>query len=385
MQLTGSTTDLRRHNRDIVLRAIRQCGTVSRTEIADRIGLTNAAVSRITKELIDAGLIEEGERVVLKGQAGRRQVSLKISKDGAYVLGIAVTLNARDVVIANGHGDIIERVDCADISLDKPDKALRTFARRAKKLMAQSGVDKSRIIGGAASVAGRVNPDDGRIMGAEPLDWDGQKVAAQFEKLLGIPFVSEGRAAALLMAESNLGQAEGLSDVLLINVGLKLGTALMMDGCLMRGASNEAFMLGRYQDCDGKKLDDTASGFSILSRLQAADFDITADADPGTFLRDLAENKSQRGRAIQAAFRKSGEALGQAIAKIAPILSPQAVILAGFVIRQPSYTTGVKAKIGACNLSLRESRFTTAQSAIHLALEHHLFNQRLQIDRLITA
>ena len=262
---------------------------------------------------------------------------------------------------------------------------MQTFARRAKKLMAQSGVDKARIIGGAASVAGRVSPADGRIMGAEPLDWDGQNVAARFESLLGLPFVSEGRAAALLMAESNLGQAEGLSDVLLINVGLKLGTALMMDGCLMRGSTNEAFMLGRYQDCSGSNLDDTASGFSILSRLLSGGFDVPSHSDPGTYLRNLAESGGKRGRIVEDAFRKSGEALGQAIATIAPILSPQAVILAGFVIRQPSYIEGVKAKLGDCNLRLRESRFTTAQSAIHLALEHHLFNQRLQIDRLITA
>ena len=107
MLVTGSATDLRRHNRDAVLGLIKTHGAISRTGIAQRIGLTNAAVSRICKELMDVGLIEEGERVVHKGHAGRRQVALQLSAHGAFVLGIAVTLNAREIVIGNGRGDII--------------------------------------------------------------------------------------------------------------------------------------------------------------------------------------------------------------------------------------------------------------------------------------
>ena len=386
MQLTGSTTDLRRHNRDAVLRAIRERGDVSRTEIAETIGLTNASVSRITKELIAAGLVEEGDRIALKGQAGRRQVCLRISKDGAFVIGIAVTLNAREVVIANGHGEIIAHRDCSDISLDKPTKALNEFASRAKVLLAQSGIEPCRVVGGAASVAGRVDPEDGCIIGADPLDWDGQRVARKFESLLELPFVSEGRAAALLQIEQLRGQAVDLTDVLLINIGLKLGTAYMVDGRLLRGASNDAFVLGRLSSGNGMTLDDEASGFAILRRLEDAGLPMPEGIDPGLHLRDLAETAPHsQERIIQRAFRKSGEALGRAIAHLAPILSPQVVILAGFVIRQSQYVDGVKARLGDCGLAIRTSQFTTAQSAIHLALEHHIFNQRLEIERFRAA
>lgn len=386
MQLAGSTTDLRRYNRDAVLRAIRERGDVSRTEIADTIGLTNASVSRITKELIDVGLIEEGDRIALKGQAGRRQVCLRISKDGAFVIGIAVTLNAREVVIANGYGEIVAHQDCSDISLDKPSKALKEFARRAEALLTRSGIGRTRIVGGAASVAGRVDPEDGRIIGADPLDWDGQRVAEQFEELLGLPFVSEGRAAALLQIEQLRGQAVDLTDVLLINIGLRLGSAFMVDGRLLRGAANDAFVLGRLKSRPRATLDDDASGFAILDRLKAAGYPVAKGIDPGVLLRDLSEASPQsQERLVQRAFRKSGEALGRAIAHLAPVLSPQVVILAGFVIRQSQYIDGVKARLRGCGIEIRTSQFTTGQSAIHLALEHHIFNQRLEIDRFKTA
>jgi predicted NBD/HSP70 family sugar kinase len=383
--VTGSAVDLRRYNRDAVLRVINEWGSVSRTEIAGRVKLTNATISRIIKELIEAGLVEEGERLVLKGQVGRRQVALRLAKQGAYVLGIAVTLNARDVVIGNGRGDIIDRIDCSDISLGKPDNALRIFASRAKMLIQRTGIDRKRLIGGAACVAGRVDPADGKITGAGPLDWDGQRVAASFENLLKVPFISEGRAAALLHVERRQGRASGLSDILLVNVGLRLGAALMVDSNLLRGAANDAFILGRYQSSPNVTLDDAASGFAVLSRMQDLGRSRPPRTDPGSFLRKIAGRDLSEDKAAAAAFFQCGKALGQAFRSLLPILSPQRVILAGVVVRQPAYVDGVKSKLEAMPFELQTSQCTTAQSAVQLALDHHLFNSRLNIERLMAA
>ena len=385
MLTTGSTVDLRRHNRDAVLRAIKVCGSISRTDIAERVGLTNAAISRITKELIDAGFIEEGKRVAQKGQAGRRQVMLRISEAGAYVLGVAVTLNARAIVIANGRGDVVVRTDCSDISLTSPEPALAEFARRAKLLVRQAGIDRRRLLGGAASVAGRVDPDSGRIIGADPLDWDGQRVAATLGKLIGLPFVSEGRAAALLQLEHSREQASGLNDILLINVGLKLGSALMIDGNLLRGATNEAMLLYRYQLKPNVTLDEAASGFAVLRRLSAAGRPMSRNVDPGSYLRRIADDNTSLDAVTRKAFRQSGEALGLAIRQLAPILSLQRIILAGLVVRKKAYLDGVRAKLKDGGPSIEVSRSTTTQSAIHLALDHHLFNQEFDLRQTIAA
>ncbi|MFT7575839.1 MAG: putative NBD/HSP70 family sugar kinase [Alphaproteobacteria bacterium] len=382
---TGSPIDLRRYNRDAVLRVIKECGSVSRTEISDRVTLTNAAVSRITKELIDVGLVEEGERLVLKGQAGRRQVALRLAEQGAYVLGIAVTLNARDVVVGNGRGDIIDRIDCSDISLENPKTALRNFATRAETLIQRTGIDRKRLIGGAASVAGRVDPIDGKIMGADPLDWDGQKVAASFEKQIGIPFVSEGRAAALLQVERSQGPTSGLDDILLINVGLRLGAALMVDGNLLRGKTNDAFALNNFPLTPNRTLDDDASGFAILAKMRELGRSQPTNIDPGSFLRLLAESDLGEDNEATSAFAQCGKVLGRVLCTLLPILSPQLVILAGAVVRQPAYVDGVKSKLGTMPFELQTSHCTTAQSAVQLALDHHLFNSRLNIDQLMAA
>jgi predicted NBD/HSP70 family sugar kinase len=385
LQLTGSTTDLRRHNRDVVLRLIRRRGSISRTEISGCVGLTNAAVSRITKELIEAGLIKEADRICLKGQAGRRQVLLKVRDDAAYVVAIAMTLNAREIAIANAAGRIITRVDCSDISLHDYRSAIAAFAGRAKRLIANSGVRRDLVLGGGVSIAGRVDPIDGRLKGSEPLAWDGVQVADELTARLDLPFVCEGRAAALLSAEHELGQAVDLSDVFLINIGLKIGTASMLDGRFLRGIGNHAFKLGDFLTGRDQRLDDTASGFAILERLRSAGYAVPLGSDAGNWLRNIAEQAHETDAGVRRAFRCSGKALGRAIAQLAPILAPQAIILAGFVIRETKYIEGVRAGLGDCEMKLLESRFTTTQSAVHLALDHHLFREAHRIRRLAAA
>ena len=55
----GRVSEKGRRNRQSVLEQILLFGPISRTAIADRVGLTAGAVSRIARPLIDEGLVRE--------------------------------------------------------------------------------------------------------------------------------------------------------------------------------------------------------------------------------------------------------------------------------------------------------------------------------------
>ena len=60
MKIASRTqSGLGRSNRRAVVEEILCCGPLPRSEIAERTGLTNAAVSRITRNLVDTGIIKE--------------------------------------------------------------------------------------------------------------------------------------------------------------------------------------------------------------------------------------------------------------------------------------------------------------------------------------
>ena len=360
---------------------------MSRTVIAETVRLTNAAVSRIVRELVEARLLTEYPATGKRRHAGRPPIRLGFADDGAFVLGMAITLNQKEVVLATCRGDVIGRRDCADLRLDRPEPALAALAQAAVELVGDSGKDPARLLGGAALIAGRVDPATGRLRAGGPLGWRAIDAAGTLTRLTGVPFVAEGRAAALLQAEARQGCADGLRDVLLVNVGLRLGSALMLDGAPVRGAANEAGQLAGFPS-GGATLDDTASGLAILRRLDSLGLTKSAGReDDGQRLRSIAEP----GRTLPADARNvieiCGAELGKALRLLATVLKPQAVLLAGQVGRHPDYVAGVRrvaadAALPGRTFETRVSALTTAHSAVWLALDRHLFHERFDLGRL---
>ena len=76
------------------------------------MGLTGAGISRISRDLIDSGmLLETAQESVSKG-AGRRGSDLSLNPDGAYVLGITITANRKSVTLVNCTQQVLGQWDC---------------------------------------------------------------------------------------------------------------------------------------------------------------------------------------------------------------------------------------------------------------------------------
>ena len=89
-------------NERLVLSEILFRGPLPRTEVAERIGLTQASISRITRNLIEAGLVEEtGQQYEEAVKPGRKRIGVKARSDGGYVAGIAINAFQQDIVIAD--------------------------------------------------------------------------------------------------------------------------------------------------------------------------------------------------------------------------------------------------------------------------------------------
>ena len=82
--------DLRRHNRGIILDLLARHGELSRTAIAASTALTGAAVSRISRELLVAGLLVETAAAGSRSSRGRPAVGLALAADGGFVVGIGI-------------------------------------------------------------------------------------------------------------------------------------------------------------------------------------------------------------------------------------------------------------------------------------------------------
>lgn len=396
----GSTSGLRRRNRDMVLRAIAFDGPVSRTHIAQQTGLTGAAVSRITRELIDARLVKEGGRIQAKGQVGRRNIRLELGDEGAFVLGVALTANVRSVSIGNSRGEIISQHKVAGLGMENPKRAVQQLSVAARDLIDDTDFDASRLVGCGVSVAGIANPDTGDLIRADPLGWSAFPLGNEFSGQLGLQVQVEARPIALLMAELWGGAATGLKNVMLVSNGIWAGGAIMLDGVMLRGQNN---MVGQipHMSVQGNEtlctcgrrgcLNMVASGAAVLRELEHIQLPGSdQQLEPGDRLQSLADLDSLEFGEIGEAFRNAGRQMGYAVDQIFSLIDPELLLLAGAAGRHSKYIAGIHETLaqlrpGRRDWSIKASEVTSDQSAIWLGLNAFVYSQSLDLSQLRVA
>ena len=113
MQQQGiSKLDLKRQNRMQVLRILKQRGPTSRIDIANTLGLTRAAVTIITNEMISKGIIHEiGElhSVNKKAPRGRKKILIDINQNYKFVLGVLIDNDMISVGISTLSGAVLDK------------------------------------------------------------------------------------------------------------------------------------------------------------------------------------------------------------------------------------------------------------------------------------
>lgn len=84
--ITASQSRVSELNRSHMLRVLYRGGIKSRAQIAQELGLTPAAVSKISARLIDAHAIEETSDI--RGKGNRRSIGLRIPAERFHVIGV---------------------------------------------------------------------------------------------------------------------------------------------------------------------------------------------------------------------------------------------------------------------------------------------------------
>lgn len=98
----------RQQNRASVLTLIQEQGPISRVELARLLGLNPATITRITRDLIEGGLVQESGEGETKG-AGRKRILLHFNHGARLVIGIHVNERQATGVITNLASDILTR------------------------------------------------------------------------------------------------------------------------------------------------------------------------------------------------------------------------------------------------------------------------------------
>lgn len=392
--LDFSRQDVKLVNRRLVLSEIILNGPLARTEISQRTGLTNASVSRISREFIEAGLVTEGESLPAPNRPGRRFVTLDVNPKGGYILGISINAFQQTITLANLKNRAIARRELSLEAFADPAEVLAQVAHAACDIIEEAGIPRGRIFGGSIAVAGAVDPDAGIVLHASSMGWKRVEIGPYLSETLEMPIHVESIPNAVNLAETRFGIGRGHHSVILFNASLGIGGSLLLDNRLLRGKDFSAglvYDVGLWRDAKGQRLtvNDMAGGWGVLRHMDGGRrLPPDLPPPPASSLIEAMEAAESGKDSARAALAKAGQSLADLVETVTEILHPQLVIVSGPLINSPHYVDGLRTAIDAIwprdsELDrLRISTMTSQAAARWLAINEFLLCRDIDLSQL---
>ncbi len=228
-------------NRSMVLYLLNTYGSLSRKEIANKLSLTPAAVTKICNELIAEGFIRESGLLDAGGKSGRREVLLRLCLEDKYVLGV----HAEKDAITYSLSDLAGRAVCLQKSplltdIDRVVEGLLAFIR-------ENRIDLQTVLAAGVCIIGAAAQNDFGV-------WKNCDIEKTFRTALDIPVVVENNVKAFAQAELIYGKAGGSNAVLFFKWGPGIGSSIATGGKVQSGNDNGIAEIGHYiVNTGGKK------------------------------------------------------------------------------------------------------------------------------------
>lgn len=399
---TGSTpASLRRAHRGMALSRIQRSPGVSRADLARALGFSDMAATRIVRELLAAGLVEEVDSPRRtrspRKTLGRPKTGLRIVADGLFAAGITVSAYHSEVTICDAAGEIRASQRVQNPPFDSVQATAQLYARALRDLIEATETPVERIVGIGVALSARTDPSKATILKSEYFGWanDGGLFSRELRKIVDLPVEIENIANALAISEMRFGAAQDVETFALIHAATFIGASMVSERRVVRGATGISGQIGHLRakprnlicvcgrnDC----LNLSASGFGLLSTQGALDhqrFDTRRLNDYASALIATQQDADAADSIAQA-----GGLLAPAIDGMAKLLGPEVVIVSGRLGADPAYFDGLRTTLQhdfelSADTPYRLVRGTIAsdRSAALLALHAFGYSDRLDYDR----
>lgn len=335
---------MRAINRAKILELIRTAGLASRVELSAMSGLSKASVTGITAELIREGLIIEKQSGDYEG--GRRPRMLGLNPEGAYVVGVNLSIMEISVVIMNLEADIITT---ASHPLENRhysvEEITELMVKTVQRCMWEGNFARDRISGVGIGVPGPVYVNSGIIRFLPNYGWKNVNLKDRIQQLLGLPCFIDNSSNTLAAAERWFGEGKGVDNFLVVTLLNGVGLGIVINGHIYRGADGIAGEFGHTLivpggppcRCGKNGCIESFAGMTSLLR------DARAAADQGKWqppvdpeqitFDTLVEELHRNNAVITEIFQRAGEILGHGVSQLVSLFNPSRIIVTGTSVK----------------------------------------------------
>ena len=316
-----------------ILALIRSGEAVTRAQIMAVTGLSRSTVAQRLDALIAHGYIAPAATESSTG--GRPAGAFQINANAGVMLLASIGAGAMQVAVCDMGRTILARQSHGVSVADGPTVVLGEVMAHFDQLLAEVKRTRADVKGIGIGVPGPVEFAEGRVVRPPIMTgWDGYRVPDFFAADYTCPIIVDKDANLMALGEHR-GAWPDVTHMLFIKISTGIGTGLIMDGALQRGAQGAAGDLGHFfvgniepehtENCrcgNTGCLEAYASGWAICH-------DLTARGYKADNVRDIAALAQQGVRDAVELLQTSGRLIGESVAVAVSLLNPSLVVLGG--------------------------------------------------------
>lgn len=333
----GNIDLVKQLNSAAVYRLIDQQGPISRIRVAEISQLAPASVTKITRQLIERGLIKEVEQQASTG--GRRAISIVSEYQGFHT--IAIRLGRKDTTVAlfdlGGRQLAEHHYPLPDDNLPTLEQAL--FTAIDQFIVAQQAI-LQELIAISVILPGLVDPEQGIVRFMPHLGEVHWRLVANLTQRFDIAAFVGHDIRSLALAEHYFGASCDCLDSILVRIHRGTGAGIIINGNIFLGCHGNVGEIGHIQvDPLGEPcycgnfgcLETIASNTAIVQRAKK----LMSQGYPSSLrvsdcqISDICQAANQGDPLAEQLIKDVALQLGKVIAISINLFNPQKVVLAG--------------------------------------------------------
>lgn len=354
---------VKQRNMEAVKLMLYRYAPISRSDIADYLGLTPATITNITSELINAGYVVEIDEDTSPSRGmGRRPILLDLKRDRYTVLGISLGRDSTRFAICDMRGAVLAH-GIYEVMSDEYDVMLHQLQGILSLIQKENEELWKNLLGIGIAIPGVVDSQLGQLKnhGSERVSWCKQPLGEEISRFTGLPVGVEnnvkGRTSAISLFWPGL--LEGEPTFALCYVSFGIACPFSLGKWVFKGDEDAAGEIGKMilrphaeEEVGFARPGSLEALSSVLAILkQCRD---RMEQGEETVLRELCPNAEDLTfpQVLEAQRRDDPMVceildramfyVGVALANIVDIINPHLVLLSGAIFTNPRNAETVK-------------------------------------------
>ncbi len=324
-------------------------GSASRAGLSRSTGLSKQTMSEVIRVLTERGWVRESG--MISGGVGRSAVRYEVDAAAGCVLGIDLGSSTIRATVANIAGAIVvDRETPADprggMHLVEQIGALKAA------ILEDAGVETNKLLQATVAIPGVMDPATGRLSLAPNLDDMGTiDVANALRQVLDCKVTFENDVNAGAIGEYWETRQPNVGYFAFISIGTGVGLGILVDGKLLRGASQAAGEVGYLPlgsdpfsplSVERGALENALGAGGISGRYHQA------GGPQGTPVREIFDRFNEGQRAAIVAIEESARLAALLVATVTAVIDPAKVVMGGNIGGRPELVDLIRKILPTC-------------------------------------